>query len=264
MASIVQTVNIALMEMGSRSTVSSVFPSDGSVAANVAATMFQPKMQALLRAAHWDFSRKQIALTLLKASVIDGAVSDNPPPQPWLYEYAYPSDCLKARFTIPTAIMPTSGTPLTTATAVIPPMLSPPTRIPYVIGTDRDAQGNPVKVIFTNLPSAQLIYTADYSLMPELWDPLFLTAATATLAAYFIQAMTQDMSNLRLQADIAQGAIQTARATNGNEQQPTADMAVDWMVVRTASGFPGNYYAGANGALIGGWDSYELPGGLRF
>lgn len=263
MTSIVQTVNLALMETGNRSTVSSVFPSDGSVAANVAATMFQPKMQALLRAAHWDFARKQIALTQLKAAVINGAVSADPPPQPWLFEYAYPSDCLKARFLIPTALTQPAGTPLTTATNLVPPYLNPPTRTPFVLGTDTDAQGNAVRVIFTNMPLAQLIYTADYSLMPELWDALFLTAATATLAAYFCQAMTQDMSQIKMQVEIAQGAISTARATNGNEQQPTADLSVDWMNVRMISGLPVVPYNSTNGYWLG-WDSLELPGGLRF
>src|SRR5271157_3439941 len=98
-------VNIALQKIGAQATVSSINPSDGSTEGNAAAILYQPTMDALMRAAHWNFTRFQVAGTLIKAAIgtpenLTGTTLPVPL-QPWLYEYATPPDCLKVRYILP-------------------------------------------------------------------------------------------------------------------------------------------------------------------
>jgi len=269
MTSIVDVCNLALAEIGNRSSVSSVFPPDNSAQAQTAALFFQPKMQMLLRAANWDFARRQLVATQLKAVMINGQVSANPPPQPFLYEYAWPADCLRARFIMPTIPPQAGGVPLTTGQAVAPwAGYTPSTRVPFVVSSDLDNSNPPapIKVILTNLPNAMLVYTADLSLLPDIWDAQFLAAATATLASYFIQALSRNNEQMNGQIALAKSAIEAARATNGNEGLQTSDAVVDWMQVRNSGWTPGwGATLGPNGTLGAvGWDQADLPGGLRF
>lgn len=259
----VTVCNIALQEIGQRVLINNF--DDGTPAAQAAKLLYTPKMQMLMRSAPWNGFRKQAALTMLKATVINGTVSTTPPPQPWDYEYQWPSDCLKARFIIPTANALTSGTPLTTATDSALIYGSPPTTIPYVVANDLDANNNPIKVILTSLPQAQLIYTVDLSPYPDLWDPMFLSAATATLGAYFINALMRDRGDFTNQMALAKDMVMSARMASGNESISSIDHTPDWMAVRMQSAVPFAWNSSsANGAAPGAWDYCEFPGGLFF
>lgn len=265
MTSVISVCNLALSETGQRITVSSIYPPDGTAASLTLGLIYEPKTQALLRAANWDFARKQVVLTQLKAAVINGEVSADPPPQPFLYEYAWPPDCLKARFIMQIAPTQPAGTPLTTAPNMIIPGFVPSTRVPFVVSSDVDANGNAIKVILTNMPNAQLVYTADLSQFPDMWDDLFLTAETAMLAMYLTNALARDKDQFATQGQIVKGAVETARAANGNEALQTADLAVDWIRVRSVGGVGYSQMGyGTNGALAPEWDEISLPGGLRF
>lgn len=263
---VVTVVNLALTEIGQRTTISSISPPDGSTAAQTAALIYTPKIQALLRSALWGFARKQAPLSLYKSLVVGNQISSNPPPQGFLYEYLWPSDCLRMRFIIPTAQMAPPGTPLTTAPNAIPPLYTPPTRIPFVDGSDTDPQGNPLRVILSNLPLAQAVYTFDASQLPALWDSLFLTAATSLLGAYFSNSLSRDRAQMDQQVGIARGAVEAARMQNASEGTPTADLRVDWMTVRQSSGtWWGWGLNNTNGIPWGaGFDQLEVPGGMRF
>ncbi len=91
MSSPVDVCNRSLQQIGAQAFISSISPSDGSTEANVCSVLYTPKIQALHRSAHWNFARKQLALTQLKAQIVNGVVSATPPPFPWLYSYAYPA-----------------------------------------------------------------------------------------------------------------------------------------------------------------------------
>lgn len=256
MTSPVDVVNIALIEIGvSRTQVSSINPSDGSTEADVASIMYRPKIEALSRAAHWNCLRKQESLALLKASVIDGEASDNPPPRPWQYEYAYPVDCIKARFILPFWNNNYTGTPFTTAPNISTVLLQGPP-VKFAVATDRDAEGNTVRVILTNMPQAIMVYTADFINSPDLWDPHFLAAATATLGVWFINALNRSRGLLQDQVSIATNIIAQARISDGNEGLTSADHIPDWLRVRKRTGAD----VGA-GYYFAGWDSMALPGG---
>lgn len=264
MASPVTVCNLALAEQGSRVLLQSL--SDTSPQGIVANLFYVPKTQALLRAANWDFARAQITLTVYKQATINGANSPNPPPQPFLFEYLYPPDCLKVRFILPTVQVGPSP-PLTTVPNIMPIIGPAPTAIPFVIGTDRDPQGNPVKVILTNLPQAQCIYTRDLSSVPDQWDALFLTGETAYLAAYFINALARNAAQYGQQIAIAKNAIDQARMANGNEGISNIDHRPDWLRSRN-QGIQWAWQQYNNGTAAwgagGGWDQCQMPDGLFY
>lgn len=94
-------VNIALHGIGRKERVGSLY--DGSEAATIALDAYAQTRDALLRKADWGFPRRDAVLTLLKSAPAGGygpAQVWNPatnPPQPYGYEYAYPTDCLMLR-----------------------------------------------------------------------------------------------------------------------------------------------------------------------
>lgn len=249
--------------MGSRVLISAF--SDNSPQAQTANLNYTPRIQMLLRSASWDFCRAQANLTVFKQALVNGAVSNNPPPQPWLFSYLWPSDCLKARFVLPTIPIAPSGTPLTTAPNPIARVPPAPTGIPFVIATDLNTSGNatsPVKVILTNLPNAQLIYTRDLSQLPDQWDSLFLSAATSFLGSYFINALARNKAQYDDAVAMTKSLLDQARVANGNEGIGSVDRRAEWITARSA----GSHWAGAGGAWSGsvGWDSVSFSDGLRY
>ena len=261
-------VNLALTEIGSRVLISNL-ATDTTAQAITARQMYTPRIQSLLRAANWDFARAQAPLTVWKAAIINGVTSSNPPPQPFLFSYIYPPDCLKVRFILPTVPVSPPGIPLTTAPT--PTAWSPPvsTSSRFIPGTDVDAQGNPIKVILTGLPNAQAIYTRDLSQVPALWDSLFLVAATAYLAAYLINANARNGQQYQAQVAACSSILDQARVVNGQEAIPSIDTRPDWIMARSAGGNSGWNRGPVNGAGYGaggygGWDSISCPCGNAF
>src|SRR5882724_10452051 len=180
----VDIVNTALDNIGARFSVTSLNPPLPPPNAAVCARQYQLRMDALFRAAHWNCARRQTTggLTLLKAAQ---GTPENPngttlpiPPIPWQYEYAYPSDCLAARYLIPNP--PTIGStspPILSGGVAQTPIWYPPIGFKFAVAIDNDASGNQIKVILTDLEFAQLVYTARID-NPDLWDPHFQNAAS--------------------------------------------------------------------------------------
>ncbi len=254
--------NLALQEIGMRVTINNF--TQNTPASNAANLFYTPKTQMILRGAPWDFCRRTRLLTLLKASVVNGQVSSDPPAQPFAYEYEWPADCLKARFLIPYITPQPAGTPLTTGTTALANTTGTTTRIPFVVGVDTNSHGTPIKVIYTNLPNAQLVYTADLSQYPDMWDALFLTATTATLGAYFINALARDGAQMNQQIAIAKGALDSARSANGNESISNTDHIPDWMQARAVSGGGWAWVGTSPNGAYSGYDACEFPGGLFY
>ena len=258
-------LNLALVEIGSRVLITNL-ATDTSAQGITSRILYPAKMTALLRAANWDFARGQETLTVWKAAVINGVTSSNPPPQPWLYSYLYPPDVIKARFVLPTIPVQPPGVPLTSAPnniARVPPV---PTGIPFVPGTDVDPNNNPIRVILTNLPNAQLIYTKDLSQLPDTWDPLFLSAATAFLASYLIQANARNGAQYQAQVAACSSILDMARIANGNEGINNTDHTPDWLRARFTSGYNQSWNQGPVGQYGGyaGWDSLGFAHGLNY
>jgi hypothetical protein len=259
--SVVQVCNMALLQMSNRVQINSL--NDNTPAANAANLFYTPKTQALLRAAPWPFCRKQTVLTQYKAAIVDGTTSDDPPPQNWAYEYLRPADCLRARFLQPTLTTAQAGVPLTTSPNYTLPAPNVPTGVPFVDAMDVDTNGNPIPVILTNMQSAQLIYTADLSQYPDMWDPMFLNAETAMLASFFAQALTGDQALVGGQVSIAKMALDAARAVAASESISSVDHIPDWMQARmTSAGGYAPWAPNAAGGVVGAmWDSFGFPNG---
>jgi hypothetical protein len=252
--------NIALAEVGQRIRIGNF--QDNSPAAQTAALFYTPKVQALHRAANWAFARAQITLTQWKAVVVGGVISTNPPPQPWLFSYLYPTDCQKLRYLIPTVPVATTNPPLTTNQTTANWYPHTPTAIPFVEATDFDNIGNPIRVILTNIPQAQAIYTRDLSQKPDLWDSLFSSGVTAYLGSYFINALARDKAQMQEQIGIAKNVLDMARMADANEGIKTMDHKPDWMRIRQAQGAPWFMsFASNNGAVGAGWDTCGFPDG---
>ena len=78
----------------------------GTTAARVALRHYMPCLEQLFRAAYWNFARAQAPMELLGAVPGYGpsVPTGQTPPYgcivipPWTYEYAWPIDCVAARF----------------------------------------------------------------------------------------------------------------------------------------------------------------------
>jgi hypothetical protein len=215
----------------------------------------------LLRAVNWNCARKQIALSQLKAVYTSpGVLSPNPPPTPWWFEYAEPTDCLKCRFVLRLTPQYQISPPLTSGGMnVLPRHFTG--FVPFIPALDTDSFGNPIKVILTNEPKAQLVYTADISQVPDLWDSQLQIAASSSLAAYLANTLARNTELMSQMVSSATATIAAARASDGNEGLPTQDHIPDWVQARSGGFGCG---PGGVGQNCGGFDGMSFPGGLRY
>lgn len=256
----IDIVNQALDNIGARFSITSLEPPLPPPNAVVCARHYQTKIDALFRAAHWNCARRQADLSVLKAAL---GTPENPngtalpiPPIPWQYEYELPADCLKARFLIPNPPQTTGAQPIFPAGTGFTPIWLPQAGEKYIVMIDTDRQGNQIKVLCTNLEFATLVYTARIN-NPDLWDPHFQLAATATLGAWLVNPLKRDAAVLKEQIEIASSIVTQARISDGNEGVTDIDHLPDWMRVRGTEGWdrllqPMGY---------NGWDPLGFPGG---
>lgn len=213
--------NLALDAIGTRSTISSL--TEGSAEAAVCARQYEPALEAVLQAAHWNFARKQIALAVLK----DGTVQPSQNvPVPWVYEYAVPNDMLSARYVMPTAVSQNStfvGTP-----AVQYP-ITPPVR--FITASDQDTNGNPINVILTNQAQAILVYTFRCTNV-NLFDAQFVRAFANYLGYLLAIPLSGDKQLAKMAFQIADTTCKQAQASNGNEGLTIIDDVPDWITTR--------------------------------
>lgn len=221
MSSQVEIANMALDLIGTRSTISSF--TEGSAEANAVSRHWSNAVDAILRSAHWNFARKQVALAVLK-----DATQGQATPTPWLYEYSYPSDCVLMRSIMPMIqISPvTPGTPAGTS-----PVAALGNPVKFLTGTDLDFNGNPINVILTNQPQAIGVYTFRNT-NTGMWDPLFVQAMAAYLGARICLALTGDKNTQRMALAEAQQYSLDAQKKNGDEGLTIIDGTPDWMRVR--------------------------------
>lgn len=277
---IVSICNLALLKIGQQVTIQSVTPPkpDGSAAAAACAVLYQPTMDALFGAAKWNFARKQIYLTQVKTAISTTSTSvplADRPPEPFLYEYLYPDDCIMARF-IPaiavTASTSTSTVPFTTGANAVDPWTgwtNQPAR--FVVANDATISPSFVqtKVILTNQPQAQLIYTVRVT-DPNVWDQQFVDAASSSLAAWLVPALALNMPLMNMQIKIAQGIINSARISDGNEGLTYQESLPDWIVARYQSSSWGWGGAGAASnmgigeGVYGGFSIMSWPSGISY
>jgi len=262
MVSPVDVANMALDNIGARYSITSLDPPQPPPNAVMVARHYQPKIDALHRAAHWNFTRKQAPLTLLRAAK---GTPENPdgtalplPPVPWQYEYAFPSDCLLARSLVANPQNATgSSLPIFGGGTFLTPQWPYVPAYKFVVGVDTDPGGNQIKIILTNLEFAELVYTARI-VNPDLWDSQFLLAGTATLGAWLVNPTSGDGEMLKNQIAIASSIVTQARVSDGNEGQTSIDHTPDWVAVRGT----GTYGFAMEPGCCYGWQAMSFPGGV--
>ena len=240
--SIATICNRALAEIGSRSKLAAL--SDATPQANACSLFYDPLRKMLLRAAHWNFAKQQTNLTLL------GTLSAGTAPFPWQFKYAYPSDCLKLRYILQPppadgAVIPSDGT------MFYSPWIFPSRDNTFAVASDFDENNNRRNVIDTNVCQALGVYTGDVT-DPDLFDPLFTEALVASLALKLVIPMSGNVGMKQAWMALARDAVESARASDGNEAMPRVDTVPDWIEAR---GIPSPFYGWGNGTWWSSWDN---------
>lgn len=252
MPSLLEIYNRALAEVGTRTTVASqTEPSAEARQCNIA---YPGVRDQLLRAANWNFARKTATLALLKAAP---GTPENPnipanpvwsnvyPPPPWLYEYAYPSDCIRMVKIIPQ---------WQSNTGIVPPVFPQSTSTPiwwatpgvkFAIQSDENDQNQPYTMCVTNAQQAIACYTREIT-QTEIYDPSFTEALVAALAGRLAISLTGNLQLAKMKYQIANDAIMEARRTDGDEGLTVDDRTPDWISGR---GYIWNNW-GLDGAYI--------------
>ena len=270
---------------------------EGTEAAKPALRAYGPAVRQLLRAAHWSFARKQFPLTLLADATGQTTGVGTAVQAPWTYEYAWPTDCIKARF------LPWNSNPIQPTPPIMTNITSPPLNAvrlvpaPFLVALDyqypvqegcyvqwpdlpdwADTPGEgPTQrtVIFTNVPPQpqgssapttfpSLVYTA-LVVYPSQWDALFEEALVQYLAQKLAMPLIIDKKFARVvrhdAIKAAKGMIMEARAVNANESgfPQTISRIAEWSRVRNAAG---GYWWGNGGVNFGAGPNYSGPGCL--
>lgn len=193
-------INVALTRIGYKNRIVNIY--EGSEAARAALRIYAQTRDELLRAVDYGFSERTVTLELLKQAPAGGYFPPNVwsttfPPLPWIFEYAYPDDCLKVRAVKPTPIFI--------------PVFDPQSNV-FNIAND-SALNPPAKVLLCNVPAAILTYTGQV-VDPTTWESDFveeLSAALGRRLAPVLAGLDQarmeiaDESSARTIADNEQG-----------------------------------------------------------
>lgn len=254
MVSAVDIANQALGQISARATIASF--EERSTEARAVRTYYADTLDALLRAAPWNFCRRVDYLTLLKAAP---GTPENPtagpgywtpaqPPPPFLYSYLLPADCVKFRYVTPQVSQGgITGTPIFSVPSYVPVPLYASQAQKFIVGTDFDLAGNECTTISTN--QNQAIGTWNRRVEnPGLWDASFKQAMIDSLAVRLALPVTGDRAlagMIKGWASSAMGSINVARANDGNEGLTQDNHVPDWLVVRgfardwTTNGYTG-------------------------
>ena len=184
-------VNQALFAARQQRRIADIY--EGSAEAQIAIELYGQARDELLDLRDWSFSRRTEPLALLKGPPPAGGYT---PITPWsniypvpgfLYEYAYPADCLDVRAVIaPPGAMPDTD-PLPALWRV------DNDQTPNVSGTPPVASGPPARVLYCNTTNALIVYRAQIT-DPGLFDTGFTASLVAALAKKFAIAFGADVN----------------------------------------------------------------------
>lgn len=228
MTSQTQICNMALGAAAARCTITSI--NEDSNEANYCQLYYDSARQEALRAVNWNFAAAQIKLTLL------GCAKNHTSQIPWNYKYAYPSDCVRAKW-----IMDVCNNNINLD--LLNPYIRPNPPIAYVVGADKDALGNDIKVILTNMEHAVLAYTRNIANV-SMFDDEFVLAFTHLLSSYIIKPLSGSTELSKSEYNMFMQSLLSARVSDGNEGLTVQDHIPDWIRARGYAGdwlYPGVY-----------------------
>lgn len=188
MSSIVEICNMALSRIGNGDRIDAL--DEDSTQAEQCSLFYGPSRDFVLRGFHWGFATAFASLA---------EVSSNPDPE-YPYAYAMPTDCLKVRRIVGSAI-PESFWPCIND-GMARPIIRP---IPF-----RVINGSSNSLIATTASPATLEYTKKIE-SSELFDPVFVSALAWRLAGQIAPALSNNAGiaqtcETQYQAEIARAA----------------------------------------------------------
>lgn len=185
-----EIVNLALDAIGYPQSIGDLY--EGTLAARVAVRWYAQTRDAALRSKDWSFAERTVALTL----------TGFPAPAPWLFEFAFPGDCLRVRQIYPN---PPGNFP------VLDPR-------PQLFANINDTLNfsPPRQVIVANISPASMTYTGQV-LDPSQWDANFVERLMSMLARRFAIALKQEAQLVPLTQKLAEIAEDTALGSQANE-----------------------------------------------
>lgn len=244
----VSICNRALAKVGTRSTIASL--TEASNEAKACNLIFEPTRDEVENMAFWNFTTKTVTMGLLKSAP---GTPTNPtgstqwtsayPAPPWLYEYAYPSDCIQFRKIVPQVSTGVIGVPIFSNAVTMYPYVQGPA-VRWEAATDTDDSGSQINVILTNQYQAIGVYTMRI-INPALFSNNFVEALVCALAAKLTIALTGDKGLANINFQLANQYIIQARASDGNEGLTVIDYQADWINFREGVGLtmPGLWVA---------------------
>lgn len=215
--------NLALGKLGVGVRVASL--TDTTTQALACAASWNHCVELAFRSVPWTFAEKRAPLTTLMAGdiiTIDGheiqASSLSYMRTDWAYRYLYPLDCLFLH-----ELCPEGSSRMMSGS-----------KVPHVLGTETYSYDETVgevtttvtkglRVIYTDLPEAEAIYTQNLIDIPNAWDPAVVQVVAYAMAAEMAWTMTgkgeiKDQMERHLAA-----AIFRASAVNLNEGEKRPD-----------------------------------------
>lgn len=213
---IIKICNMALGHVATRTSIASL--DEGSAEADQCVLFYEISRDYALQKARWNFARKQIPLALLRSVANGDSVM-----LPWRYQYVYPTDCIQARFIVPTYQNPAGES----VGYVGPP-------IKFLVSSDVDGNGNPINTILTNQDGAILVYTYRCT-DPNLYDAQFVDTLSYILGSKLAMPLTGDAAKRDSLAQAAAGLLRDAAVSSGNEGLATQNTTPDWLRVRGIS-----------------------------
>lgn len=172
---------------------------EASKIVNVCNALYNGMVDYVLADFPWKFAERRVLLSSLGT-----------PPTNWGYRYAYPSDCVTARYlTVPGCRNPRSTQ-----------------QIPFQIGTDGVA-----REIYTDMPDAELVYTSRVTDL-NLWGPIAVSALVYRLASELAMPMSvkPDVANSALSGYYRE--VSRAAAAALNEGTPDLPPESEFLAAR--------------------------------
>lgn len=192
--------NLALHSIGVTDRIGDIY--EGSLYSKIFLDLYSQTRDELLRKYSWGFAERNLDMVLLKSAPQFGYLPSSPwtsayPPIPWLYEYAYPGDCLKVRSI--------------KALSLILPVFDPQPQVFSVINDS--ALSPPAKAICCNVANAILTYTGQVTDV-TIWEPLFIETLVDSLGSKISMSLSR----------ISQGQSETKKI-EASEESADASMA---------------------------------------
>lgn len=245
--------NMALGLSGARSVVANF--AENTPSANALNLWYDRDRLYMLRAYRWNFARFQGPMTLLAtAPGVDAQPATNLPwPfMPYAYSYAYPDNCAKFNFILPTFNGPQQS--------VATPWFGggPMPVIPFVVSSYQNPSDQTVEAIFTNQCVAYGIWTRDIT-APGLFDSMFVEAFATRLAGSITMQLNGLTPLVQALFAKAEAIVAQAAAQDGNEGTHTLNTVPDWLRVR-GTGVDWGTGPGGFSGVGGGFDGWGAGG----